>query len=62
MVLRGINLEIKLMLVFFIKLPLKSSPNGKNVTLIQKRGNILTQINSQILKSLLSNFLGNFAI
>ena len=35
---------------FLIEPALKSSPNGQNVTLVQKRVNTPTQVSSQILK------------
>ena len=54
--LRGSSLEDKIRVFFFIKPPLKSSPNEKKSTLIQERGNIPTQIYPQILKPLLCRF------
>ena len=45
-VLRGNNVEIELELVFLIKPPLKSSPNDENVTLVQKRVNIIYLLKS----------------
>jgi hypothetical protein len=36
--LRGNNLDIKIRVSFSIEPPIKSSPNDKNVTLIEKRG------------------------
>jgi hypothetical protein len=59
-VLRGYSLELKLGLVFLLNLH-SNHLLMKNPTLVQKRGNIPTQISSQILKPLLYDFLGSFA-
>jgi hypothetical protein len=55
MVLRGNNLEIKLGLVFWLKLHSMYLWMKKYYTR-PKRGNIPTQINSQILKPLFCDF------
>ena len=54
-VLRGNNLEIKLGLVFGSNLH-SHHLQMTNVTLVQRRGNIPTQINSKILKPLFNDF------
>ena len=55
MVLRGNNLEIKLGLNFWLNLH-SNHLQMTNVTLIQKKGNIPTQIGSHILKLLFFDF------
>lgn len=60
--LRGNNLGIKLGLVFQSNRHSNHLQMKQDVTLVQKRGNIRTQINSQILKSLFREVLGSFAI
>ena len=60
-VLRGNSLEIKLGLVLWSNLH-SYHLQMKNCTLIKKRGNIPTQMRSQILKPLFCDFLGSFAI
>jgi hypothetical protein len=63
MVSRGNSLELKLGFGFLIEPPLKSSPiDQKNVIVIQKRGNIFSQICSQILEPLCCDVVGSFAI
>ena len=60
--LEGYGLENKCGVDFFIEPPLKSSPNVNKITFVQKKGNISTQINSQILILCFCYFLGSFAI